>query len=97
MKKVASQFLLPKNNGRNLKLEERRARKAIGSKMDILFKHVYDELGFCEIGRDQVTEADDKYLDDGRIKLPKILRDMFSSLSKKKTQFNCHSRILNDG
>lgn len=72
------------NDGRNLELEERKPRKATGAKLDILFKHGYNELGSCEIGRDQVTEFDDKYLNDGCFKLPKTLRDMFSSLAKKK-------------
>lgn len=74
------------NDGRNLELEERKPRKATGAKLDILFKHGYNELGSCEIGRDQVTEFDDKYLNDGCFKLPKTLRDMFSSLAKKKKE-----------
>jgi hypothetical protein len=85
VKKSSVSVSLAKNDCRNLELDERRLRKATGAKLDILFKHGYDEFGFCEVGGDQVTEADDKYLDDGRIKLPKTLRDMFSSLVKVKS------------
>ncbi|CAO3700189.1 unnamed protein product [Rhizopus microsporus] len=54
----------------------------------------YDKLGSCEIGRDQVTEVDDKYLDDGRIKFLKTLRDILACLAKKNpSQVNSFATI----
>lgn len=71
---------IARNANRSLELIERRTRKAAGAKVDILFQYGYDKLGCCEMGKDKVTPVDDKYIDDGYIKLPKTLRDILSSL-----------------
>ncbi|KAI7871151.1 hypothetical protein BDF14DRAFT_1978586 [Spinellus fusiger] len=74
---------LGRNEDRSLEAVRRRSRKATGAKVDILFKICNRELGSCEVGKDNVTIVDDKYLDDGLIKLPKTLRDMLSVLAQK--------------
>ncbi|KAI7864966.1 hypothetical protein BDF14DRAFT_1931718 [Spinellus fusiger] len=74
---------LARNEDRGLETRDKRSRKAIGAKLDILFKVCYNEHGLCEVGKDDVTVADDKYLDDGLTKLPKTLRDMMSLLVQK--------------
>ncbi|KAG1044920.1 hypothetical protein G6F43_011378 [Rhizopus delemar] len=74
---------LGRNENRCLEAEERRPRKAIGGKVDILFKTCKKELGSCEVGKDSVVIIDSKYFDDGLIKLPKTLRDMLSVLAKE--------------
>lgn len=71
---------LGRNEDRSLEAVDKRPRKATGSKADILFKICKKELGLCEIGLNDVTIADNKYLDDGSMKLSKTLRDMFSVL-----------------
>lgn len=70
---------LRRNENRSLEALDRRSRKATGSKVDI-FKICKKELGLCEVGLNDVTIADDEYLDDGLMKLSKALRDMFSVL-----------------
>lgn len=67
-----------KNAGRAIKAIERRLRKAMGAKLDILFKAGIHELGSCEVGKHGVDESDDKYINDGLLKLPKTLRDMLA-------------------
>ncbi|KAI9485629.1 MAG: hypothetical protein EXX96DRAFT_533968 [Benjaminiella poitrasii] len=67
---------LARNEHRGLETRERRPRKAIGAKLDIIFKIGNNEYGSCEVSKHDVTVADDKYLDDGLIKLPKTLRNM---------------------
>lgn len=42
----------------------------------ILFKSGTDELGSCKVGKDCVVIVDDKYMNDGLVKLPKTLRGM---------------------
>lgn len=74
---------IARNANRSLELTERRTRKAAGAKVDILFRHGYDELGCCEMGKDKVTPVDDKYIDDGYIKLTKTFRDILSSLTSQ--------------
>lgn len=74
---------LGRNDDRKLEAIDKRARKNVGAKVDILFKICNDELGSCEVGKDNVTTVDDKYFDDGFIKLPKTLRDMLSVLCEK--------------
>lgn len=74
---------LARNANRSLEAMERRPRKIPGSRVDVLFKIVNDELGTCEVGKDKVIAVDDKYLDDGLVKLPKTLRDMLSVLVQK--------------
>lgn len=74
---------IARNSGRTLENEEKRPRKAMGVKLDILFKSGTNELGICEVGKDCVVVVDDKYLDDGLVKIPKTLRDMLSVLVQK--------------
>ncbi|KAI7889498.1 uncharacterized protein EV154DRAFT_538835 [Mucor mucedo] len=70
-----------RNVKRGLEALERRERKASGAKVDILFKAGgINEVGCSEIGKDNVLAIDDKYLDDGMIKLPKTLRHMLKEL-----------------
>ncbi|EIE88706.1 hypothetical protein RO3G_13417 [Rhizopus delemar RA 99-880] len=71
---------LGKNEGRSLEFRERRERKAIGAKVDILFKKITDEVGCTEVGKHDVLVIDDKYLDDGMVKLPRTIRDMLCVL-----------------
>lgn len=42
-----------------------------GAKLDVLFKNGTDELGSCEIGKDNVVIADNKYMEDDLGKLPR--------------------------
>lgn len=67
---------LSKNEGRSLEFKDRRARKALGAKVDILFKKIADKFGCCEVGKHDVLTIGDKYLNDGMVKLPKTLRDI---------------------
>jgi hypothetical protein len=55
----------------------------MGANVDILFKSGTGELGSCEVGKGCVGIADDKYMNDGLVKLTKTLRDMLSSLVEK--------------
>lgn len=71
---------IARNNDRSLEGQEKRQRKIMGAKLDILFKSGTDELGSCEVGNDCFVIVDDKYMDDGLVKLPKTLRDMLSAL-----------------
>lgn len=77
---------LARNEHRGLEAREKRPRKAIGAKLDIVFKIGCDEHGSCEVGKDDVTVADEKYLNDGLVKLPKTLRDMMALLVQKNPQ-----------
>lgn len=56
-------------------------RKSNSTKVDILFKYVNNKkVGSCEVGKIKVTEADDKYTDNGMmVKLQKRW-DMLSML-----------------
>jgi hypothetical protein len=72
-----------KNGNRSLETNEKRPRKNMGAKLDILFKCGSVEVGSSEVGKDDVIEADDKYFDDGLVKLPKTLRDMLAALVRK--------------
>ncbi|KAG1465970.1 hypothetical protein G6F56_004782 [Rhizopus delemar] len=67
-----------KNAARSIEVIEHRPRKFFGSKLDTLFKAGVYELGSCEIGKHDVEETDDKYMNDALLKLPKTLRDMLS-------------------
>jgi hypothetical protein len=71
---------LRRNEGRCLESELRRAPKKIGAKVDMLFQEGAHELGCCEVGKSNVAIVDNKYLDDGMLKQPKILRDILSAL-----------------
>ncbi|KAI8056367.1 hypothetical protein BDF21DRAFT_440992 [Thamnidium elegans] len=48
--------------------------------VDILFKAGVHELGSREAEKSNIVPIDDKYLNDGLMKLPKTLRDMLSML-----------------
>lgn len=78
--RVSPASSLGRNENRSLEGIFRRDRKATGAKVDILFKAGRHEVGCCEVGKDDVLPVDDKYLDDGMMKMPKTLRDMFSRL-----------------
>jgi hypothetical protein len=67
---------LSRNQGRSLELGERRERKSVGAKVDILFKKITSEVGCAEVGKHDVLIIDDKYMDDRMMKLPQTLRDM---------------------
>ncbi|KAI9245784.1 hypothetical protein EDC94DRAFT_653518 [Helicostylum pulchrum] len=85
---------LARNANRSLETNKKRQRKAVGAKVDILFKVGNNEFGSCEIGRDTVTVADDKYMDDGLVKLPKTLRDILCMLvNQNPRQINNLSTI----
>lgn len=81
--RVSGAVALARNEHRGLEAREKRTRKAIGAKLDIIFKIGFEEHGFCEVGKDNVTVDDDKYLNDGLMKLPKTLRDMMALLIQK--------------
>lgn len=78
--RTSTSSALGSNEGRSLESSARRGRKTMGAKVHILFKAGRYELGCCEVGKDSVLPIDDKYLDDGVSKLPKILRDMLCQL-----------------
>ncbi|KAG2235014.1 hypothetical protein INT48_000256 [Thamnidium elegans] len=69
-----------RNEDRSLEDLEKRERKSVGSKVDILFKAGVHELGSREAEKSNIVPIDDKYLNDGLMKLPKTLRDMLSML-----------------
>ncbi|KAG2237223.1 hypothetical protein INT48_006627 [Thamnidium elegans] len=81
--RASGDVALARNEHRGLGAREKRPRKAIGAKLGIVFKIGYNEHGSCEVGKDDVTVADDKYLDNSLIKLPKTLRDMMALLVQK--------------
>lgn len=77
-----------------LKLIKKRQKKAVGAKLDILFKIENNEFGSCEVGKDKVTIVDDKYMDDVLVKLPKVLRDMLCMLvNQNLRQINTFSTV----
>lgn len=78
--RVSTACSLGRNESRGLEGINRRERKVMGAKVDILFKAGRHEVGSCEVGKKDVLPIDDKYLDDGLMKLPKTLRDMLSRL-----------------
>lgn len=78
--RVSTATSLGRNESRGLEGVNRRERKITGAKVDILFKAGRHEIGCCEVGKEDVLPIDDKYLDDGKIKQPKTLRDMLSKL-----------------
>ncbi|CAO3658667.1 unnamed protein product [Rhizopus stolonifer] len=80
--RVSTACSLGRNKNRGLEGLSKRERKVTGVKVDILFKAGRHEVGSCEVGKEDVLPIDDKYLDDGMIKLPKTLRDMLSRLVK---------------
>lgn len=57
---------------------------------DVIYKHEGFEIGCVEIGKDSITRTDNRYMNDGMIKLPKCLRDMFYIL------VNEHSEKINN-
>ncbi|CAO3636429.1 unnamed protein product [Mucor fragilis] len=74
-----------KNEDRGLDFEERIHKKIYGAKLDVLYKSGSLELESFKVGKEKVTEQDDKYLGDGMMKLPKALRDMLSIQSRTNT------------
>jgi hypothetical protein len=69
--------VMGRNNDRTLESDEKRERKPVGAKVDILFKKITnEEVGCAEVGKHDVLVIDDKYLDDGMVKLPKTLKDI---------------------
>lgn len=81
--KCSAATMLARNIERNLEAVEKRPRKAMGARMDILFKRGNVELGCSEIGKDNVSNVDDKYLADALVKLPKTLRNMLYAINTK--------------
>ncbi|GAA5804499.1 hypothetical protein HPULCUR_009997 [Helicostylum pulchrum] len=71
---------LGRNEGRSLEFRQRRERKVVGAKVDIPFKKIVNEVGCTEVGKHDVLLIDDKYLDDGMMKLPKTIRDILCGL-----------------
>ncbi|KAI8977129.1 hypothetical protein BDF20DRAFT_835961 [Mycotypha africana] len=71
---------LGKNEGRSLEFIQRRERKVVGAKVDILFTKFTNEIGCAEVGKQDVLVIDDKYLDNGMVKLPRTIRDMLCVL-----------------
>ncbi|KAI9301131.1 hypothetical protein BJ944DRAFT_243553 [Cunninghamella echinulata] len=69
-----------KNETPQLERIDKRKSKAMDSGMDILFKYGFLELGCVEAGIGQISTYDNKYMNDGMIKLPKALRDIMVSL-----------------
>ncbi|KAG2204295.1 hypothetical protein INT47_009337 [Mucor saturninus] len=70
---------LGRNKERSLEAIDKRPRKSTGAKADILFRSGNSKLGACEVGNDNVTIADDNYIDDGLFKLPKTLKDVLAT------------------
>lgn len=64
---------LGKNKDRSLEAKEKRPRKAMGAKVDILFKVSNKEIGSAEIRKHNVIRIDDKYLYDGLVIASTIL------------------------
>lgn len=77
--RVSKSVSVARNSDRAVEAVERRPRKIVGAKLDILFRSGLNELGSCEIGKHDVEENDDKYINDGLLKLPKALRDILAS------------------
>lgn len=48
-------------------------------KLDILFKAGIHELGSCEVGKHDVEETPNKYINDDFLKLSKTLRDVLAA------------------
>ncbi|KAI8993530.1 hypothetical protein BDB01DRAFT_331714 [Pilobolus umbonatus] len=85
---------LARNKNRALEVIEKRSRKIMGARMDILFERGAMELGCCEIGKDDVKHVDDKYLNDGLVKLPKSLKDILCVLvNYNQSQINNISAV----
>lgn len=78
--RTSASSAIARNEGRSVEFMMRRERKAVGAKVDILFKKINYEYGCTEEGKHEVLSIDDKYLNDGMIKLPQTLRDMLCSL-----------------
>ncbi|ORE10065.1 hypothetical protein BCV72DRAFT_239100 [Rhizopus microsporus var. microsporus] len=74
---------LVKNEDGVLEAGDKKSRKTIDAKVDILFEVCYNDHSLCEVGKDDVTVTDNKYLDDRLKKLSKTLRDMMLLLVQK--------------
>ncbi|RCH81527.1 hypothetical protein CU098_001238, partial [Rhizopus stolonifer] len=68
-----------RNQSRTIASVDPMARKLCGRKIDLLFKSASAELGCMECGRSDGVNTT-KEMEDGSIKLPKILKDMFIGL-----------------
>ncbi|KAG2234950.1 hypothetical protein INT48_005104, partial [Thamnidium elegans] len=68
--RVSTACSLGINESRGLEGSSKRERKVTGVKVDILSKAGRHEVGNWGVGKEDVP-IDDKYLDDGMIKLPK--------------------------
>ncbi|KAG2211626.1 hypothetical protein INT47_008723 [Mucor saturninus] len=82
VERISTASSLGRSESRGLEGLSKRERKVTGAKVDILFKVGHYEVKCCEVGKEDVLPYDNKYLDDGMLKLPKTLRDMFSRLVK---------------
>jgi hypothetical protein len=87
---VSKAVSFAKNSGRSVEVIEQRSRKVIDAKIDTLFKAGVYELGSCKVGKYDVEEIDDEYINDGLLKLPKTLRDMLA------VQVRSNSSKIND-
>lgn len=56
-------------------------RKAIGTKVDIRFSYLQHEYGCVEAGLED-DQTSSKTLKEGRLKLPRTLKDIFVQLAK---------------
>ncbi|OBZ80776.1 hypothetical protein A0J61_11175 [Choanephora cucurbitarum] len=75
-----------RNQSRSLEVSNTRIRKNIGAKLDILYKWYSNEVGSCEVGKNDVESTDDKYINDGLMKLPKTLKDMLCVLQRENPE-----------
>lgn len=74
---------LGKNEDRSLEAKEKRPRKAVGAKVDILFKASSKEIGSAGFRKHNVIRIDDKYLYNGLVITSKTLGDMLFVLVEK--------------
>ncbi|CAO3606581.1 unnamed protein product [Mucor hiemalis] len=78
--KTGNASTIRKNTIRVLATSEKRTNRLMGHRIDTIYKHEDYELGCIEVGKDSVSTTDNKYLDDGMIKLPKCVKDMLCVL-----------------
>lgn len=71
------------NQNQALATTERRANRTMGHRIDVIYKYKGFKLGCIEIGNDSITRTDNRYMNDGMIKLPKCLGDMFYILANE--------------
>lgn len=56
----------------------------MGSRTDLLYCWNGNELGGAEFGKQQTSQTTDKYLDDGSVKLPNTLKEMFCLQAERR-------------